>query len=72
MLQCIEKILMHIDDQTIVDAIRKILPDATIHLKALDCSKIGYYIEVKSNFFKDKTLIEQHRSVKSALADLLN
>ncbi|AVP87853.1 Putative transcriptional regulator, BolA protein family [Candidatus Phycorickettsia trachydisci] len=63
---------MKVNDQTIIDAIRKNLPDAQVTLKALDCSKLGYYIEVKSSIFKDKSLIEQHRSVKSALSNLLD
>jgi stress-induced morphogen len=63
---------MTLDDQNVIDAITRCIPDSIVTLKALDCSKKGYYIEVESASFKGKTLIEQHKSVKKALAEFLH
>jgi stress-induced morphogen len=61
-----------INDQDVIEAIKNVLPDAIVHLEALDCSKKGYSIEVKSSFFKDKPLIEQHKIIKNTLAKYLD
>jgi stress-induced morphogen len=63
---------MTINDQTVTDAVIRAIPDAKVSLKALDCSKKGYYIEVESASFKDQSLIQQHKSVKNALAAFLH
>ena len=64
--------LMILQDNDVIDAITKNIPDAKVSLKSLDCSKKGYYIEVHSASFKNQPLIEQHKSVKKALADFLH
>jgi stress-induced morphogen len=61
-----------INDQDVIDAIKELLPDAIVNLKPLDCSKKGYYIEVKSELFKGQSLIDQHKSVNKALAKYLD
>jgi stress-induced morphogen len=63
---------MILEDQNVIEAIQSAIPDAKVNLKALDCSKRGYYIEVESGSFKNKTLIEQHKSVKKALSRFLD
>jgi stress-induced morphogen len=63
---------MKLQDSDVIDAITKKIPDAKVSLKALDCSKKGYYIEVHSASFKDCSLMEQHKSVKKALEEFLH
>jgi stress-induced morphogen len=61
-----------INDQDVIKTIKEAIPDAIVHLKSLDCSKKGYYIEIKSQLFVGKSLVEQHKSVKKALAKYLD
>ena len=63
---------MTIQDSDVIDAINKNIPGARITLKALDCSKKGYFIQVCSASFKNQSLVEQHKRVKNALADFLH
>jgi stress-induced morphogen len=63
---------MTIQDSDVVDAITKSIPDASVTLKALDCSKKGYFIKVHSASFKNQSLIEQHKRIKNALAEFLH
>ena len=63
---------MTIQDSDVIDAIKKNIPGASITLKALDCSKKGYFITVHSASFKNQSLIEQHKRVKHALAEFLH
>jgi len=60
-----------IGDETLTGLIRAQLPDAEVNIVDRTGTMDHFNVTVRSNAFRGKTLIEQHRMVYGALRDAL-
>lgn len=61
-----------IDDEALTGLIRARLPDAQVSIVDRTGTMDHFNVTVRSNAFRGKTLIEQHRLVYGALRDALS
>jgi stress-induced morphogen len=59
-------------EDKIIYAIKKYIPQATVKLTKLECSRPGYAVAVQADLFQDMPLLDQHRKVKKALEHFLH
>lgn len=62
---------MSINSEKLYNIIKKNFPDAKINLIDTAGDQNHYSLEITDNSFANKSLIDQHKMVKSALAEIL-